>query len=64
MATSINQSQRPAPLPLGVARSTLALDASALNLWKAFRKACESPASVTREELEEDGAESLIMELC
>ena len=64
MATSINQSQRPAPLPLGVARSTLALDASALNLWKAFRKACESPASVTQEELEEDGAESLIMELC
>lgn len=57
-----NPNQRPAPF--GVARSTLAGDTSALNLWVAFRKACASPEDVTREELEGDGAESLIMELC
>ena len=47
-----------------MARSTLAGDISALNLWVAFRKACGSPEDVTRAELEDDGAESLIMELC
>ena len=52
------------PAPLGVARSTLAGDISALNLWVAFRKACGSPEDVTRTELEDDGAESLVMELC
>lgn len=57
-----HQNQRPAPL--GVARSTLASDTSALNLWVAFRKACASPEDVTQAELEGDGAESLIMELC
>jgi hypothetical protein len=52
------------PAPLGVARSTLAGDTSALNLWVAFCKAYASPEDVTRDELEGDGAESLIMELC
>ena len=52
------------PVPLGVTRSTLAGDLSAYNLWVAFRKACGSPEDVTPAELEGDGAESLIMELC
>jgi hypothetical protein len=51
-------------VPLGVARSTLAGDLSAYNLWVAFRKACGSPEDVTPAELKDDGAESLIMELC
>jgi hypothetical protein len=54
----------PSNCPLGVARSTLANDKAALNLWVAFRKACESPENITQEELEGDGAESIIMELC
>ena len=59
---SHHHTQRPAPL--GVARSTLAGDISALNLWVAFRKACASPEDVTPEELKDAGAESLITELC
>ncbi len=31
----------------GVARSTLANDKAALNLWVAFRKECESPEKIT-----------------
>ena len=66
MAAINNRSGHPnqCPAPLGVARSTLAGDISALNLWVAFRKACVSPEDVTPEELEGDGAESLITELC
>lgn len=46
------------------ALNTLSVDKSAFNLWRAFRKNMKLPITPEIKEIENDGAQDIMMELC